>query len=469
MKKQVKSNDEVNRRNFLRGSSVATLMAMMGGIPLKAAEKTEDERKRGLGPPMNCAVIGCGARGREILTGLAKIKGTPSNPDDPPIVTAPVVAICDTYETAVRRAKAVAPNAQAYSDYKQVLENKEVKAVFIATPSHLHKQIVLDALAAGKHVYCEAPLAHTIEEARTIAKAAQAAELLNFQPGLQLRADPQRLFLRPFIRSGAIGNLLKVHAQWHKHDSWRQSARTPEREKELNWRLARATSPGLIGEVGIHQIDSVNWFAEALPVSVTGYSGILQWKNEPDREVPDTIQAVFEYPSGAYFNYEATLGNTYDGECEIFYGGYSAIVLKGNIGWLFKEVDSPMFSWEVFARKMQFYDALGIILKVGSSKTEFLTASLDNKDSAKEELVSALEAFIANSNVLSGGIEDFTESYGNKPKELKAHVAKLRKAESWFPAPTYREGFEANVVVLKANEAILNKSKIVYQKEWFEI
>jgi predicted dehydrogenase len=225
----------------------------------------------------------------------------------------------------------------------------------------------------------------------------------------------------------------------------------------------------LIGECGIHQIDEVSWFFNERPVAVTGFGGILQWKNEPDRTVPDTVQAVFEYPSGASLNYEATLGNSYEAEFEAFYGSYSAIILKGNLGWLFKEVDSPMFGWEVFARKMQFYKEMGIVLKVGSSTQEFLQDPLDNATSATEELTSALEAFIANTNAIIGGTEVFTESFPNDAKGLKKHIAGLRKAESWFAAPTYKEGFEANVTVLKANEAILEKKRIVFQKEWFEI
>ena len=65
--------------------------------------------------------------------------------------------------------------------------------MIIATPTHQHKEIALDALKAGKHVYCEAPLAHTIEDARAIAQAAKAARQQIFQAGLQNRADPERI------------------------------------------------------------------------------------------------------------------------------------------------------------------------------------------------------------------------------------------------------------------------------------
>ena len=85
-----------------------------------------------------------------------------------------MVAICDTYAPFLRRAKEAAPKAETYSDYRQVLAQKSVQAVIVATPSHQHKEVVLAALQAGKHVYCEAPLASNLEDARAIARYAPA-------------------------------------------------------------------------------------------------------------------------------------------------------------------------------------------------------------------------------------------------------------------------------------------------------
>jgi predicted dehydrogenase len=90
-------------------------------------------------------------------------------------------------------------------------------------------------------------MASSIEEARDIATAARAAKQQVFQVGLQLRADPQRYFLVPFLRSGALGNWLSARAQFHKKQSWRATSPKPEREKELNWRLSKATSTRLPG------------------------------------------------------------------------------------------------------------------------------------------------------------------------------------------------------------------------------
>src|SRR5437016_4930560 len=177
-----------NRRDFLKSGSFASLMTMMGGVEL-FAESAPPASGDGSSATvkLKIGVIGLGARGREILEALGK-----SNHAD-------VAAICDTYGPFMRRSSKFAPAAKQLQDYKAILEDKEVKAVVVATPTHKHKDIVLAALRAGKHVYCEAPIANSIEDAREIALAAKAAKKQIFQAGLQLRSDPQRLFLHPFL------------------------------------------------------------------------------------------------------------------------------------------------------------------------------------------------------------------------------------------------------------------------------
>jgi len=226
---------DFNRRDFLKGSSVATLMTMLGAVDLFAQTNAAPEATKKGGPKVKVGMIGLGTWGREILNTLAVID------------QADVAMICDTYAASVRRSASTAPGAAQTEAYDAILQNKDVKAVIVATPTHLHKDIALAALKAGKHVYCEAPLAHTVDDARAIAAAAKASPQLVFQAGLQLRADPQRHFLVPFIRSGAIGQSLSARAQYHKKQSWRATSPKPEREKELNWRLNNQTSPGLVG------------------------------------------------------------------------------------------------------------------------------------------------------------------------------------------------------------------------------
>src|SRR5262249_47469352 len=149
-------------------------MALLGGVEigaqaeLKSAEAGKDDPDR---PKVNCAVIGFGNWGREIVATLSRLP------------QAQISMVCDNYEPSLKRAAKAAPGATTAKDYRQVLDNKDVQAVLIATPSHFHREVTVAALKAGKHVYCEAPLATTIDDARVIAKAAKDAPRQQFQAG----------------------------------------------------------------------------------------------------------------------------------------------------------------------------------------------------------------------------------------------------------------------------------------------
>ena len=444
---------DFNRRDFLRSGSVATLMTILGGVELGCAAA---EEKSKVIEKMKVGVIGLGTWGRDILNTLAVVD------------EAEVAAVCDTYAASLRRGASLAPGAAQTNDYNTILANKDIKAVVIATPTHQHKDIVLAALKAGKHVYCEAPLASTIDDARTIAAAAKAAKQQVFQAGLQLRSDPQRHFLVPFIRSGALGNWLNARAQFHKKQSWRATSPKPEREKELNWRLSKETSVGLVGELGCHTIDQAAWFINAQPTAVTGFGTLALWKD--GRDVPDTVQAVLEFPGGVLMTYDATLANSFDGDYAMFYGTDAAVMLRESKAWLFKEVDSPLLGWEVYASKEVFYKETGIVLKANASKS--VPANASGGQPAQESpflntpLFYALQIFLKNGTDVGNKVKFATDQFGADDAEsIAAEVAKVQLRA----AATYLEGFQSAVTAIKANEAILSGQRIVFKPEWFEL
>jgi predicted dehydrogenase len=447
-----------NRRDFLKGGSFATLMTMMGGVPLIA--QPAPEPKPGLKPEgakVKVAVIGLGPWGRDILDQLARIPLGKPHPE--------VVAICDNYPAMLRRSAGKAPGAAPVEDYKAILDNKEIQAVIVATPSHLHKDIAIAALKAGKHVYCEAPLATTPEDAKAIALAAKDAVGQVFQAGLQMRSDPQRHFLFPFIRSGALGKPVMARAQWHKKQSWRAASPNSEREKAVNWRLDRALSPGLIGEIGIHALEQAGWFFNAEPIAVTGFGATMLWKD--GREVPDTVQVVIEYPGGLRLSYDASLATSFDAEYEALYGTDATVMMRDSKAWMFKEVDSPLLGWEVYARKDNFYKETGIVLAAGSSKqTALVDKPTDEGPAALPSLYYALEAFIANCPEVSNAVDDFKSMFD--PKD-KAGLATNLQSLTLKPFAGYREGYTATVLALKANEAVNSNRRIELKKEWFEL
>lgn len=451
---------DVDRRGFIKGSTMASLMTMMGGTLLtRAADPapaTSGEPKKTITPSIKCGVIGCGPWGREILQTLARLPN------------APVAGVCDHNESAMNRGKKEAPEAKTYENYKDLLADKEIKVVFIATPTHSHKQIVLDALAAGKQIWCESPLAHTIEDSKAIALAADKFPRSLLQPGMQLRSDPELVNIKNFIEAGAMGRTIKARSQNHKKESWRRGAADPEREKELNWKLDPKLSNGLIAEKGIHQLDQAMWFLRALPLAVTGWGRIIKWND--GRVVPDTIMAVFEYPEDVLVTYEATLANSFDGEYDNFYGSDAAIMIRERKAWMFKEVDSAILGWEVYARKENFFKETGIVLAANATK---LAAQGESGKSAFiydfSALYYALEAFINNAYRHAKSVEEFFETYGEDADvgALKEALAETHKNK--MPAATVQSAHEANVLAIKTNEAILKNTRIEIDPAWFKL
>jgi len=424
-------------------------------VPTHQARGEESvEKKRLTSPPVKCGIIGCGIWGRDIINTLGQLPN------------APVVAICDTYPAYMRRGSRAAPDAKTYSDYKELLADENVQAVIVATPTHLHRQIAEDAIKAGKHVYCEAPLAGSIEDARAVALAARNAPRINFQAGLNYRSDPQRHFLIDFIRTGSWGKSVTARAQYHKKQSWRRTSSNADQEKLNNWRLDKETSTGIIGEVGIHQLDIGNWFLLKRPVAVTGFGSIIQWKD--GRTVDDTVQAVFEYEDGSTLVYDGTLANSFDGDYEMYYGTDAALMVRENKAWMFKEVDAPLLGWEVYARKDTFYKEIGVALVANATKqTALQDKPQDASPYASTPLFYALEAFISNSYNHQAAVEDFLETFGDDDAALIDYLNDIGATK--LPAAGYKDAFESTALVIKANEAIQTKKRIELKPEWFEL
>ncbi|MBR91054.1 MAG: hypothetical protein CMO66_07310 [Verrucomicrobiales bacterium] len=441
------NNQDYNRRDFIAaGGSLAATMSMMKAMEARAqdsegkdaARRTSDDT-----PPVKMGLIGYGPRGREIARSLARLP------------SAPLVAVSDHYGAMLRRAKREAPKAKGYENYADLLKDKDVEGVIIATAPHEHKAIVLEALKAGKHVYCEAPLAHTAEDARAIAKAAAATPSLNFQSGLQFRSEPQRHFMFPFMRAGAIGNPVHARTQWHKKTDWRRVSPNAEREKTINWRINPELSPGLAGEIGMHQADLVNHFLSLKPKAVSGFGSNVHWRER--FPVPDTVNLVFEYENGFSLTQEITLSNSFDGEYEVMHGTNSAVMLRGAQAWMYKEADAPLIGWEVYARKMPHYGAPGVVLAAGAT-----TLSKGGKKLYQEStftqppLFYSLEAFSYNCHQVKTTVKDFVDTFGEADADTLRDFLKdqLGGTGSLLPAADATEGFVANAIALKANEAV---------------
>ena len=415
-----------DRRRFLgqmTGASALLLSARGLGLAEVLPEETPFS-----GPPVRFGVVGCGPWGREILATLAKIKG------------AKAVAVCDTYAPFLKKGLEIAPEAREFREAGALIGLPEVEAVVVATPSHRHREIATAALDAGKHVYCEAPLAHTHEDARAIARAAQARSGQVFQGGLQGRANALQKHVAGFVKTGVLGSPALVTARWSRKDSWRRAAPTPEREAALDWRLLAATSPGLLGEVGIHQLDLVTHLLGVRPEAVTGFGTTIQWKDK--RDVADTVQCVFEYSRGLRMNLAATLASSAGGSFTLLQGSNATLMVREKRAWMIKEADSPLLGWEVYARKENVLDETGIALIADATK--ILAAGQEpgkvgSAEPAKDALWLALEAF----------------------------TLSVRTGAKVACGP--KEAYEATAVALVANAAVASGGRLTFGPEQLEL
>ncbi|MEW6073043.1 MAG: Gfo/Idh/MocA family oxidoreductase [Planctomycetota bacterium] len=330
-----------DRRTFLKHATRALgTLALVPDLSLAAPRFAR-------GAKLDVALIGAGRQGRAILGELAKLE------------PASIVAVSDIVESRLSSGLRRVQGAEGFADYREMLERKKPAAVFVATPSHLHVEPCLAALAAGAHVYCEGPLATTVADCQAIAQAARTAGR-KFQTGMQGRSNPIYQLARGFLRSGAIRDVVSLRAQFHKKTSWRMTASDPADEAALNWRLDPAVSTGLLGEQGTHQFDVVHWFLDAYPTSVRGAASIQL--HADGRTLADTVACELLFPGERRLRYEATLANSFDGTYELFHGTMGAIKLAWTAGWLFKEADAPTQGWEVYANRQQFANEQGITL-----------------------------------------------------------------------------------------------------------
>lgn len=219
---------------------------------------------------LNLAVIGVGGRGKETLGGA---------------LSENVIAICDVDEEALTRAmNRCRPEARRYTDYRTLLDelHDQLDAVIICTPDHTHFPIAMKAMDYGIHVYCEKPLAHTIEEVREMTRKAAEKDLITSM-GNQMHVSPNYRRVVEIVQSGGIGEIQEVHLWCGK--GWGGTSVRPDREDpvpaNLHWDLWLGDAPkrpyvskiyhpsnwrrwwdfgsGTLGDMGCHYMDLVFW------------------------------------------------------------------------------------------------------------------------------------------------------------------------------------------------------------------
>jgi predicted dehydrogenase len=233
------------------------------------------------------AMIGVGNRGSYLLTA---VMGQPN---------ARVVALCDNKPDRLdKAATAVAKyNPATTSDWRKILDRKDVDAVFIATPPYLHAEMAVAALKAGKHVYCEKPIGMTAAEVREVVKAAKQSSHV-FQAGQQMRSFRQMGEAVRKIHEGAIGEVLFVKAQRHA------SADLNHNGSSGDWYFDVKKSGGYLIEQSVHNLDACNWAIGQHPTRAAGFGGVHLYKNEPaGRDIMDHSSITYDYANGVKMSF----------------------------------------------------------------------------------------------------------------------------------------------------------------------
>ncbi len=320
------------RRNFVKGTAAAALASAPGFLSAAGANDR-----------LNLGWIGAGSRGYYLMERFYVGK----NPN------AQIGYVCDAYDGRLARGKqrveTMGGNVpKTTKDYRDVLADDSINAVVIATPEHLHHEMTLAALKAGKDIYVEKPLAHTIEEGEEIRKAVIDSGRV-VQVGTQNRSNSLYHLAKDMVNQGMIGEIHYVRAFWYRNSlpnnpAWRYAIpkdanpqntdwesflgpapkRPFSKERFYQWRCYKDYSGGISTDLLVHQTDIANFVCgKNVPTSCMASGGIYRW---PDgRDVPDTLSAIYEYPGKFHINYSCYFGNDHFSYGEQFMGNEGTI------------------------------------------------------------------------------------------------------------------------------------------------
>lgn len=264
------------------------------------------EKKISPNDKVRIALIGCGGMGSGDLRTELSLPGVE------------VAACCDVYTGRLARAKEVWGNhIFTTRDHREVLARPDVDAVLVATPDHWHSAITIDALKAGKNVYCQKPMVHSMNEGKPVIDAHKKSGKI-LQVGSQYASALSFLKARDLFRAGAIGELNMVEAWLDRNSAlgaWQYSippdastqtvdwdrflGKAPKRPFEaarvFRWRNYNDYGTGVAGDLFVHLFTGIHTVTGALgPTRVFATGGLRFWKD--GRDAPDVMLALVDYP-----------------------------------------------------------------------------------------------------------------------------------------------------------------------------
>ncbi len=347
------SSSSNSRRSFLKKTLGTAVLA--GAAPsawaharqaIELAAPALPKRKYAANDQVNVAVIGMGIMGFSNAETTVKIPGVK------------LVGACDLYTGRLTRAREVyGKDLFTTGHYQEILDRKDIDAVIVATTDHWHDRITIEALNKGKHVYCEKPMVHKLEEgAAVIAAQKKAGKVV--QIGSQRASSIATLKAKELFEAGVIGKLVMIESWMDRHSAngaWQYSIPTDASKTTIDWDTFLGDAPkiaydpvrffrwrnyqdygtGVAGDLFVHLFTALHTVTSSNgPDRIYASGGLRYWKD--GRDVPDVILGVYDYPETAQhpaFNLQMRVNfvdGSEDGEGLRFIGTDGVILLGWN-------------------------------------------------------------------------------------------------------------------------------------------
>ena len=299
---------ELNRRSFLRAAGAISATTLIPGMHLLAAEQAEPARPTSANDHIQIALIGAGGQGMWDTRTAVEVPGVK------------LVAVADCYNGRLARSKELwGDDIFTTRDYNEILARKDIDAVIIATPDHWHKQASVDAMKAGKDVYCEKPMIHLYSDGPEMIETARSTKRI-LQIGSQRVSSLIYAKAKELLAAGAIGQLNMVTARWDRNSSmgaWNYTV-PPDASTEtcdwprflgsapkipfnaeqfFQWRKWKAYGTGVAGDLFVHLFSGTHFITGSHgPTRGMATGAIRYWKD--GRDVPDVMLGLFDYREG---------------------------------------------------------------------------------------------------------------------------------------------------------------------------
>lgn len=421
-----------SRREFLKNMAIGGSAAFLASTPwIKVF--AGDSVSKGAGDRVRIAFIGTGSRGQELLRNMIQVMKE-DNID--------ICALCDNYQPHLNIAFEFCNkngfSPKTYNDYRKLIEREKLDGVVIATPLFEHAHITIDCLNSGLNVFCEKAMARTVEDVKRMYDTHIKTNKI-LQIGHQRTFNPIYLEGMQRIHNGDIGKIGQIRAYWHRNNDWRRPLPNNDKsfDKQINWRLYKECSAGLLTELMSHQLQVATWALDQFPVSVMASGSIVYWKD--GRTVPDNIAVIYNFPNEAKFLYDSMISNKKYGLEEQVMGDKGTVEFEMNR--YYTETPPPAPGIGQLVNNIEH----GIFDNIGVAGTSWVP---ETADQYKGERISPKDL------------------YEDTKFELQAYAAFIRKGKA--PDKMVKEAYYGSVWTLLAEKSI-DTGQMVTLPEEFKI